>query len=197
MIKTIGDSHSDGKWSNWDSVPGVETNWLKGQGKLAYSIGRDGIDITNFDIKEGDTVIFCFGEIDCRCHVHKHVNKDKSYKNVIDEIVFSYINAIKKNINIIPNTKFCVYNVVPPVRKAKVHQNPEYPHLGSDNDRKNYHEYFNKKLKEYCIENDFIFFDVYKEYSDDEGFLKKEMSDNNVHLRDPKPRVEFIKKYLK
>lgn len=104
---------------------------------------------------------------------------------------------MKKNINIIPNTKFCIYNVVPPVRKAKVHQNPEYPHLGSDNDRKNYHEYFNKKLKEYCIENDFIFFDVYKEYSDNDGFLKKEMSDNNVHLKDPKPRVEFIKKYLK
>lgn len=196
MIKTIGDSHSDGKWSNWESVPGVETNWLKGKGKLAYSIGRDGIDITEYNIKEGDTVIFCFGEIDCRCHVHKYVKKGKSYIDVIDEIVLSYVESIKKNVDLIPNTKFCIYNVVPPVKKSKVSQNPEYPHLGSDSDRKNYHEYFNKKLKEKCVENNFIFFDVYKEYSDDEGFLKKEMSDNNVHLKDPKPRIEFIKKYL-
>ena len=196
MIKTIGDSHSDSNWSNWKSVPNVETNWLRGQGKLAYSIGRDGIDIRDFNIKSGDTVIFCFGEIDCRCHVHRHITKDRSYKDVIDEIVTTYVESIKKNVGIIENTKFCIYNVVPPVRKDKVGQNPEYPFLGSDEERKKYHLYFNQKLKDECEKNNFLFFDVYNDYCDKDGFLNKSMSDNNVHLKDPLPRINFIKKNL-
>ena len=196
MIKTIGDSHSDAKWSNWKSVPNVKTNWLEGEGKLAYSIGRDGIDIRDFDIKENDTVIFCFGEIDCRCHVHKQVTKERGYEDVIDEIVSTYVEAIKKNVGVIKNTKFCIYNVVPPVRKKTVSQNPQYPFLGSDEDRKKYHIHFNKRLKEECDKNGFIFFDIYNAHCDKNGFLNRITSDNNVHLRDPRPRINFIRKNL-
>ena len=43
-------------------------------------------------------VLFCFGEIDCRNHVHKHINEDRSYKDIIDDLVCNYFISINKNV---------------------------------------------------------------------------------------------------
>ena len=51
----------------------------------------------------------------------------------------------------------CVYNVVPPVQKHNTHENLEYPYLGTDEERKKYVLYFNKKLKQKCIEKIMFF----------------------------------------
>ena len=61
-------------------------------------------------------------------------------------------------------------------------ENPEYPYLGSDEERKNYVLYFNKKIREKCIEKNYIFFDIYDKYIDENGFLRKDLSDGNVHI---------------
>ena len=183
-IHTFGDSHSFNGWS------GVKTHHLGP--KLCYNFGKKMLDVCNiskFNIKNGDTLIFCFGEIDCRCHIHKHINKTISYQVVIDNIVDGYFIAIKKNINNIKlknnNIKLkniCVYNVVPPIQKNNTKENPEYPYLGNDEERKEYVLYFNKKLKEKCDECNYIFFDIYDKYTDDNGFLRKDLSDGNVHI---------------
>jgi hypothetical protein len=178
-IHTFGDSHCFNGWF------GPKTHHLGP--KLCYSFGKKKLDICNiskFNIKNGDTIIFCFGEIDCRCHVHKHINQTTSYQIIIDDIVDNYFIAIKKNIN---NSKVkfknvCVYNVVPPIQKNNTRENPEYPYLGSDEERKEYVLYFNKKLKEKCDEYNYIFFDIYDKYTDKNGFLRKDLSDGNVHI---------------
>ena len=54
----------------------------------------------------------------------------------------------------------------------------------------------NFKIKELCKVNNFIYFDIYKETSDEEGFLKKEYSDDNCHLRHTEHSINFIKKNL-
>jgi hypothetical protein len=43
--------------------------------------------------------------------------------------------------------------------------------------------YFNEKLREKCIEKEYTFFDVYDNYIDENGFLRKDLSDGNVHIR--------------
>lgn len=48
----------------------------------------------------------------------------------------------------------CVYNVVPPIQKYNTAENPEYPYLGTDEERKHYALYCNEKIKE----NVFTFF---------------------------------------
>lgn len=195
MIHTVGDSHATFGW----------TNVLKhhfGQ-ILCYSFGRDKLlrcDIRNlFGTKDGDTIIFCFGEIDCRCHVHKHITEDYSYQMIIDSMIDNYFEAIKLNIQVC-ETQFknvCVFNVVPPVRKHTTFENPNYPFRGTDEERLSYVLHFNKKAKEKCLEYGYVFFDVFDQYSDDDGFLREDKSDKHVHIQDGTHLNEFLQELIK
>jgi hypothetical protein len=179
-IHTFGDSHS--RFGFRDN-PLIHTYDISSS--LCYSFGRDKfgrLNIMNYNVQENDIVIFCFGEIDCRCHLHKYITNDISYTNIIDEIIDNYFIAINLNVNQFNKLHVCVYNVVPPVEKYNTHENTEYPYLGTDNDRQNYVLYFNKKLKEKCFQHKYIFFDIYDKYIDKKGFLSKELSDGNVHI---------------
>jgi hypothetical protein len=190
-IHTIGDSHS---LNGWNEI--IQKHYL--DGLLCYSFGKEKLnrcDIRNFNIKDDDTIIFCLGEIDCRCHINKHITKTTRYQDIINYIVDNYFEAIKLNVSIsqIKLKNICVYNVVPPIQKYNTYENPEYPYLGTDEERKNYTLYFNKKLKEKCIENNYIFFDIYNNYIDKNGYLKKDLSDGNVHIRNGVYITNFIK----
>ena len=186
-IHTFGDSHSTNGWNK-----NIIKHYIVDI--LCYSFGKEKLkrlDIKNYDVKQGDSVIFCFGEIDCRCHIHKHISKSLTYQNIIDNIIKNYIEAILLNTKEI-DVKVCIYNVVPPIQKHNTAENPHFPYLGSDDERKKYVLYFNKMLKEYCILHNFIFFDVYNNYTDENGFLSKKLSDGNVHIRNG----VFIDKFI-
>ena len=188
-IHTIGDSHSFFGWS------GVIQHHLGAV--LCYSFGKEKLnrcDIRTFNIKDGDTIIFCLGEIDCRCHIHKHITGTTTYQDIINDIVDNYFEAIELNVTIsqIKLKNVCVYNVVPPVQRYNTHQDNNFPYLGSDEERKQYALYFNEKIKEKCIEKEYIFFDVYNNYIDENGFLRKDLSDNYVHIRNGIYITNFI-----
>ena len=193
-IHTFGDSHSCNGWS------GVIQHHLGPV--LCYSFGKEKLnrcDIRNFNINDGDTIVFCLGEIDCRCHVHKHITETTTYQDIINNIVNNYFEAIELNVSIsqIKLKNVCVYNVVPPIEKYNTfkggYPETEYPHLGTDEERKKYHLYFNKRLKEKCIQNNYIFFDIYNNYTDENGFLSKDLSDGLVHIGNGIYLSNFIK----
>lgn len=208
-IHTFGDSHASNINSGWKDCHNIKAHHLGAI--LCYSFGKEHLnrcDIRNFDIQDNDSVVFCFGEIDCRCHIHKHITAVKTYKMIIDEIVHNYIEAIKINLK---NCKvklkhICIYNVVPPVKKnipffmfglkPNIVENPEFPFLGSDEERKKYVLYFNIALKKKCQENNFIFFDVYDSYCDNNGYLNNKFSDGNVHIKNGIFIKKFITTYL-
>lgn len=192
MIHTFGDSHCKFGWNNVENVIhhhiGPKLCYTFGKGKL------NTLNINSFNINNGDSIVFCFGEIDCRCHIHKHISHDNAYTIIIDEIVNNYCEAIKVNLN---NAKFkfkniCIYNVVPPVEKYNTKENKEYPFIGSDEERKMYVLYFNKCLKEKCAVMNWLFVDIYDKYIDENGFLNKLLSDKNVHIENGKYLQEFI-----
>ena len=155
---------------------------------VIYSFGiskLDICDISKFNVQNNDSVIFCFGEIDCRCHVHKHITNNKTYEMIMDEIINNYIDAIKINIDHchVKLKNICIYNVVPTVEKHNTKENPQYPYVGTNEERQSYVLYFNQCLKHKCLEKNWIFFDIYNFYIDSNGFLKKELSDGNVHIK--------------
>lgn len=180
-IYTIGDSHC---YNGWDGK-NIKFNHLGPI--LCYTFGKEVLtrcNISDMMMKDGDTIIFCFGEIDCRCHIFKHITNTITYQDIIDDIIDKYFKAIEINI-VVSQIKFkniCVYNVVPPIQTFNTENNPLYPFLGTDEERKQNALYFNKILKEKCIENNYVFFDIYDKYTDENGYLKKEYSDNNVHI---------------
>lgn len=192
-IHTTGDSHSVNGWK------GVVHHHLGAI--LCHSFGKEKLnrcDIRAFNLKDGDIIIFCFGEIDCRCHVFKYITDTITYQDIIDNIIKDYFDAIELNI-LISNIKLkhvCVFNVVPPIQRYNTWENPEFPYLGTDEERKEYALYFNKVLKEKCIEKGYVFFDIYDHYTDENGFLKKEMSDNNVHINNGIYYDKFIRENL-
>lgn len=193
MIHTIGDSHSYFGWS--DSVCKHHIGPV-----LCRSFGLDPhlrFDVTSFGIETGDSVVFCFGEIDCRCHVWKHSTDGVSHLETIDAIVSSYFSAIRATLSLLPpGVSALVLSVTPPVRESEIENNPNFPFLGTDSERLSYVRYFNECLNSYvwkqkhgqqsveecevCIG----MVDVYDQYSDDSGFLNPFFSDGNVHIRD-------------
>lgn len=193
-IHTIGDSHS--KLGNINN-PEIIQHWISGLLCYSFGIGKlNRVNIKNYsDIEDGDIVIFCFGEIDCRCHINRFITPENDYTKIIDELIKNYVDAVKENINQFTNLTTCLYNIIPPIQKHKCSSpNSEYPFVGTDLERQSYHLYFNKKLNEECAINNFIFFDIYDKYTDDDGFLNEEYSDKNIHINDGIFICEFIKK---
>lgn len=202
VIHTFGDSHSH---FGFNKIPNIYIHHLGPI--LCYTFGNKKLDILNIKhhgINENDSVIFCFGEIDCRAHIYRHVNENNSYKNIIDNIVKNYIEAIMLNIKQYQNIKVVIYNVVPPGNVNNQHTNEEIqkyvltknkndiPWKGSNEERKKYHLYFNKKLNDYCQNNNIIFMDIYNKYCNENGFLNDILSDKSVHIDDPIYIEEFL-----
>jgi hypothetical protein len=190
-IHTIGDSHS---YSGWTGVINHHLGPV-----LCYTFGKEKLgrcDIRNYHIKDGDTIVFTFGEIDCRCHIHKHITEATTYKDIINDLVENYLEAIELNVSIskIKLKNICAFNVVPPVQRKNTPENPEYPYLGTDDERKKYTLYFNETLKDKCKQKGYIFIDVYNHYIDENGFLKKDLSDGNVHISNGVYIMDFMNK---
>jgi len=187
-IHTFGDSHALFPWKNIH-IKDVVIKYNHLGPRLMYSIGRDGFDISGYGVQPGDVVIFCFGEIDCRRHIYKY---KEHYKQNIDNMVENYFKMIDKNKEVIPDSRICVYNIIPPVRKNDAPVNPLFPHSGTDEERKTYVAYMNSKLREHCKNKDYIFFDIYNSYVDKSGFLNKKLKDASVHIKNPVYIIKFI-----
>jgi len=129
--------------------------------------------------------------------VHKHINSNFSYQSIIKNIVNSYFEGLKEIIASFKNLKTYVYNIVPPIEvDSTVWDNPEFPFLGTNEDRKKYVLYFNECIAENCKLYGFGFFDIYNKYINANGFLEKIYSDGNVHIKyNLAHHYEFIKQH--
>ena len=152
IFHTVGDSHSCFGWPKF-----VIQHW---QGPLlGFNVHRVDLRKLTPPLREGDAVILCFGEIDCRCHVHKQRYKDlqgkdpRPYQEVIDDIISRYVSHLRTQTrpgNLPAGVKIFVFNVPPPARGCDVAEVPEFPFIGEDSDRKNYVLHFVCKYDVQC-----------------------------------------------
>ena len=186
---------------NWETrdvstprLPFIDIISQTGENSMSGQDPSDFIPMTG-----NDMFVFCLGEIDCRCHVKKHISETKTWKQVIMDLVDLYIKAILQDMLhdslqkvIIKNTRnICVFNVPPP-RKEWNPDDKEFPLLGTAEERRDYAMFFNEYAKMICEKHFITFIDVYREYSTDEGYLNTDLSDENIHLLNPIP----LRKYL-
>lgn len=204
IIHTVGDSHCYAGWENvqLDNVK-IYVHHLGAITCSSFGIKKFELyNIKDANVQENEVVCFILGEIDCRTHLSKH---KENYKEIIDKIVENYFNTIKLNVDQYKNLTVMVQSIVPPAKKksyltdAIIEIEKQYgtPTLGEDNERKVYVQYMNKKIKENCVKYNYIFFNLYDEYSDNDGFLNSSLSDGNVHIKDTKFLEEKLKKMFK
>jgi hypothetical protein len=139
----------------------------------------------NFDIKNGDGIVFCIGEIDRSTHLGKSEFSD-IWQELIDEMVLHYFEAIKVNVEQFNNLYTMIFNIIPVLSDISC-ASP-----GTKEHRKTITLYFNNKLKEYCEKYNYIFFDVYDKYCDKDGYLNPTLAYTS-HLNDPIYLIEFLK----
>lgn len=150
-----------------------------------YRFGADQIDVVK-DLPEGSIVVFCWGEIDCRNHVGRHL----PYKECIDGLVERYLEAVRYNATLKSFEEIWLYNVPPPPRMDhRECHDKSFPFVGNDGERLMYARYMNDLLKE----SEFPVVDIWDECADEEGFLN-EKGDGHVHVADPEPLINWIKK---
>jgi len=175
-IYTLGDSHS---WHAWLNIPEVTVKTI---GPMTMHGMATGSSFGLKEIPKGSYLICCWGEIDCRCHVHNH----QPWQECINKLVEGYLEKIKE---FAKDYKVILFNVVPPPKAEKVVEKwggKDFPFVGSNEVRLQYVKYMNKKLKE----SGYPFIDVYDHYCDEDGF----MLDGNVHIKDEQPLIDWLTK---
>jgi len=194
MIYIYGDSHAHFSFKNLN----LKYKDLHCSSITMFRIGRDNV-IINYDkntiTSENDMIIISYGEVDCRCHIQRQINNGKDEDDVINELVDKYFLTIINNI--VGKSKIIIVAVIPPTKRndfEKIH-GPilhEFPFVGKDEDRVRYTNKVNNKLEEYSNKNNYIYFNPYAYYTREDGTLKHELSDTNVHLGDTS---HFLEKF--
>ena len=136
--------------------------------------------------------IFCFGEIDVRCLIYNQIHQKKREEDeVINTLVDNYIDnclSVYSDIGIV--------SVVPPARYDPEKNYVNFPFIGPDEDRSRYTYKLNSRLQDKCKEKNLLYINTYDSYKDPEGFLPKEYSDGDVHIKD-KSKVKGILEKIK
>lgn len=177
MIHAIGDSHAD-KTFGW--IPGVIRHHL---GPVTmHRVGREHEPLLQAatdeaEVTRDDTVIFCFGEIDARCHVHQRM----STPVLLEQLVGNYLDKVR-SIRA-HGARVGVLSVVPPTTFERSF-NLDLPVTGSDEDRVGYVQRMNRLLADGCRSRGLLFLDIYAEYADEHGMLIVDLADESVHVKD-------------
>lgn len=185
IVHTIGDSHAVNGWTD------VAKHTLGPL--LCYSFGRDPTgrcpNLTALGVRDGDIVIFCLGEIDCRCQIGKRGGPD-----TVPPIVERYLQGVVSLVKAsgLKRVKPYVYSVPPPPRKEESRDYSDYPLVGSNEERLAITTRFNAELRVMSWKSGIGFMDVSTACSVGEGYLNPEMSDGHVHINDTRPITDAL-----
>ncbi|PCI94361.1 hypothetical protein COB11_03965 [Candidatus Aerophobetes bacterium] len=179
-VHIIGDSHT----RTFSRIPYCKIDWL-GPVTL-HRVGRDGLDIVDFrklKIKDGDVVVFTFGEIDTRCHIGRQILDHKRKLHEVTELLAKkYIQTILANCKNYSNILPIVYLPTPPGNKQKEVPNYRFPFIGTNQQRVLWAKTLNKDLLKQCRKFKIPCINTYHIYSTPDGLLKRNLTDGHIHI---------------
>jgi len=154
-----------------------------------HRVGKGSIDnhITQFtisgDLDHNFLWIFCFGEIDVRCHIHKQITKyNRSLDSIVQQLIDEYLSKI-----ITYNKNIAVCGVVPASKTENQQDklidtiNSQYNFIGSDIERNLYAKTLNTYLEYSLNKKNIPYIDMYEKYNID-GFLNSELAADLIHI---------------
>lgn len=186
MIHCIGDSHVsvftgvDAVKENCDALPFFRTYWLGP--RTAYNIAKKAGAIRGIieeHVKDGDAVLFCFGEIDCRTHlVRQSELQGRPLFDVTRDCVENYVKVLESAGRY--GRRIIVWNVPPSSFGSWSYGG--YPTYGSCEQRNEATVIFNGLLKEYCERTGRTYVSIYDRLLDKEGLPDPIFFMDNIHL---------------
>jgi hypothetical protein len=154
--------------------------------RTMHRVGRDGISRGDFgvNIRQGDLLVFVFGEIDIRIHIGRQVYKLKRDLNeVIRTLAKNYIQRILEA-QATFQSQCVVYSVIPPNNKSFLldgnPSDPFYPSVPLE-ERVKFTRMLNACLAQKCQKNKIKFLDITDIFSDSDGSLNGIFSDG-IHI---------------
>ena len=130
-------------------------------------------------VREGDTIIMVFGEIDCRIHIYHQYLEHCSEVPMRDFIAATVANyAVVLDQLAARGIEFYVYSVMPAAREGNIYGVPNYPPPEA---RCAINRGFNESLRSMCEDHGYRFIDVYSRIVDREGFIRDEFTQDGVH----------------
>lgn len=139
-----------------------------------------------------NTVLFVFGDIDCRNHIYNISKKNNiTLSLAIKNTINSYECFLKKVSDGYPHNRIILLNVLPPGEEKNIY-NIQY-YASRELQLKIIKE-FNKQLRELCLKNNYIFLSVFNELLDNSNKRLKKYIFDSVHYN--KKIVPFIIKEL-
>jgi hypothetical protein len=181
QIFAIGDSHSIFYYNSMK----IKEHWFGNNLPLTiYNLLQINLDVyrigdmllnghEKYNIVENDFVIFYFGYNDIQKNIIKHSVNEIELNTLIIEYI-QYILKLKDIFKINPIIS-CIY---PNSRIDSIGLNCYGTHV----QRKYYTELANKYLKNECNQFNISYLDIYNYIVDDDGFIKKELTTDNIHL---------------
>ena len=183
MLYIYGDSHAKFLFSRIQ-IPGVVNSTA---GITMHRIGRDNLIISWDDTHHNHDTMLCFvyGEIDCRHHIKRQIDKGRDEDEVIHTLVNAYIETIRNNIR--EYRQVYIIGVVPTTSQADfdyIHgTNHGFLFSGTESERVRYTQKINDALYALCVKYGYIFVAPYDFYTDVNGCLIRKYSDGGVHIR--------------
>jgi hypothetical protein len=187
-IFTIGDSHA--VWSF--AIDGLKYPRVAHSIRIAtpyswtmHRVGRDNTDFTALGLPKESIMLLSFGWIDINFqHIDKQITLGRNLDEIIDTLVNAYINVLIQNRN--RGQKYIgVMNVIPPTtdddKTIFTEALPDGP--SSIEIRVLFTKKMNFLLKQKCSEFNLLYLNLHDAYVNEDGSLKKDLSDGNVHLR--------------
>lgn len=127
-----------------------------------------------------DIILLVFGEIDCRIHIYnqfKKSNEKRQLSDLINKTVTNYGAVLHKLADM--NVQFIVYGVPP----ANYQENRYfYTFYADPKTQRDIKKEFNRKLMNFCYENNYKYIEVFERFSDSEGFILQEYKNDDIHL---------------
>jgi hypothetical protein len=174
MIHVIGDSHV----CFFNGVDGIATQYPENELFKTYRLGAPiAYNLSKFNtmykareqiakilpkISLKDSLLFCFGEIDCRYHIkNQSIKQNKNINEIIIDCVNRYVNAIKE-LNIL-NHKVGVWGPIASTYLEEICSSKDCWIKGSPLERNIISLIFNDCLQKKCKEENIHFISIFKD----------------------------------
>ena len=192
-------------------LPSGKTNmpWICGGAQGCVNLPNKGRPLSGpplQELKRNDGIIWCFGEIDARCHIVKIAHqKQTTIETIASEVAHNFIKFVERNDGAI--RKVGVRTLIQSVRPAinvkgvpagttpNKNELSMFSTVGTPEERVRATKQMNAIFSAECGKRDWLFIDLHDRCANDDGTMDDEPAHSDgCHYQNPAPFLEWFER---